>query len=105
MKEKEGAESVKKVRILEMISNLKLEQLSSDVKSAVGRNEKPEQKTGVRVRRKNGTKIIMKCAKSLHEVLDEESLIKDNEVSVVIETLEGLKKSIDEKIDALKMET
>ena len=88
-----------------MISNLKLEQLSSDVKSAVGRNEKPEQKTGVRVRRKNGTKIIMKCAKSLHEVLDEESLIKDNEVSVVIETLEGLKKSIDEKIDALKMET
>lgn len=103
--EKEGAESVKKVRILEMISNLKLEQLSSDVKSAAGKSEQTEQKTGVRVRRKNGTKIIMKCAKSLHEVLDAESLIKENEVSVVIETLEGLKKSIDEKIDALKLET
>ena len=46
----------------------------------------------------------MMCAKSLHEVLDAESLIKENEVSVVIETLEGLKKSIDEKIDALKLE-
>ena len=103
--EKEGAESVKKVRILEMISNLKLEQLSSDVKSAAGKSEQTEQKNGVRVRRKNGTKIIMKCAKSLHEVLDTESLIKENEVSVVIETLEGLKKSIDEKIDALKLGT
>lgn len=105
MTDKDGAESVKKVRIIEMINNLKLEQLSADVKPVIEKRGKEEMKAGTRVRRKNGTKIIMKCAKSLHEVLDEDSLIKDNEVSVVIETLEGLRQSISDKIDSLKTET
>ena len=70
-----------------------------DVKKAQDDSDKKE---NTRVRRKNGTKVIMNCAKNLHEVLDKDSLIKKEEVSAVIETLEGLKSSIEMKINSLK---
>ena len=44
----------------------------------------------------------MNCAKNLHEVLDKDSLIKEEEITAVIETLEGLKNSIEMKINALR---
>ena len=59
---------------------------------------------GGRVRRKNGTKVVLKTAKELHEVLDKEALFKKEEIPDVISVLEGLKKSIETKIDTLKEE-
>ena len=60
-----------------------------------------EEKSVSRVRRKNGTKVVIKSAKELHEVLDKDALFKKAELPVVIDTLESLKKSIEAKIDEL----
>ena len=60
-----------------------------------------EEKSVSRIRRKNGTKVVIKSAKELHEVLDKDALFKKAELPVVIDTLEGLKKSIEAKIDEL----
>lgn len=69
------------------------------------KENKEEEKYAVsssRIRRKNGTKIIRKCAMELHDVLDRESLIKENEREDVISTLEELRNSIDKKIEELQ---
>lgn len=59
-----------------------------------------EQKSG-RVRRKNGTKVVLKTAKDLHEVLDKDAIFKKDEIPAVLNTLEELKKSIENKITEL----
>lgn len=67
-------------------------------KIELAKNE--ENKTG-RVRRKNGTKIVFKSAKELHEVLDKDALFKENDIPDVLKTLENLKESIEKKIEEL----
>lgn len=57
--------------------------------------------SGARVRRKNGTKVVLKTAKELHEVLDKDALFKKEEIPDVISVLMGLKESIEAKIDIL----
>lgn len=61
-----------------------------------------EKKSNARVRRRDGTKIIKKCAEELHEVLDKDSLIKEKERENVIKTLSELRESIDKKIAELQ---
>ena len=58
-------------------------------------------------RRKNGTKIIINCAKSLNEVCDNEEqiLIKDDEVESVINVLEEMAEKIELQIRKLKERT
>ena len=60
--------------------------------------------SGARVRRKNGTKVVLKTAKELHEVLDKDALFKKEEIPDVISVLMGLKESIEAKIDILNQE-
>lgn len=60
--------------------------------------------SGARVRRKNGTKVVLKTAKELHEVLDKDALFKKEEIPDVISVLMGLKESIETKIDILNQE-
>ena len=60
--------------------------------------------SGARVRRKNGTKVVLKTAKELHEVLDKDALFKKEEIPEVISVLMGLKESIEAKIDILNQE-
>ena len=60
--------------------------------------------SGARVRRKNGTKVVLKTAKELHEVLDKDALFKKEEIPDVITVLMGLKESIEAKIDILNQE-
>lgn len=60
--------------------------------------------SGARVRRKNGTKVVLKTAKELHEVLDKDALFKKKEIPDVISVLMGLKESIEAKIDILNQE-
>ena len=97
--EAEGAANVTRTWIVDISNRLKLEQSLEDVKKA---QDDASKKQNTRIRRKNGTKVIMNCAKNLHEVLDKDSLIKEEEITAVIETLEGLKSSIEMKINALR---
>ena len=97
--EAEGAANVTRTWIVDVSNRLKLEQSIEDVKKV--QDDAPK-KQNTRIRRKNGTKVIMNCAKNLHEVLDKDSLIKEEEITAVIETLEGLKNSIEMKINALR---
>lgn len=60
--------------------------------------------SGARVRRKNGTKVVLKTAKELHEVLDKDALFKKEEIPDVISVLMGLKERIEAKIDILNQE-
>lgn len=60
--------------------------------------------SGARVRKKNGTKVVLKTAKELHEVLDKDALFKKEEIPDVISVLMGLKESIEAKIDILNQE-
>lgn len=89
--EKIGAENINKKWIQDAIKRMK-------------ENRTEEIIPPPRVRRKNGTKIIRKCAKELHDVLDRESLIKENEKQDVISTLEELRDSIVNKIEELQKE-
>ena len=48
--------------------------------------------SGARVRRKNGTKVVLKTAKELHEVLDKDALFKKEEIPDVISVLMGIER-------------
>lgn len=65
------------------------------------RKEKIESKPQ-RVRRRNGTKAILKNAKELCDVLDGDAIYKIAEIPVVIKSLEDLQKSIQKKLEHLK---
>jgi len=93
--DKDGADAVTKAWIKKNIQNLKLEEKSGKIAEVVT-SEKP-----ARVRRKDGTKIIMNCTKSLKEVLENDAIIRDNEVETVVKTLKGLQKSIEKKLAEL----
>lgn len=82
--------------IKDIIRNLKLD---ADVEK-IEETKEPEQKSG-RIRRKNGTKIVLKTARDLHEVLDKDALFKKEEIPSVLNTLENLKTSIEKKIEEL----
>ena len=43
----------------------------------------------------------MNCTKSLKEVLENDAIIRDNEVETVVKTLKELQKSIEKKITEL----
>ena len=92
---KDGEDTVTKAWIKKTIQNLKLEEKSGKIAEVVT-SEKP-----ARVRRKDGTKIIMNCTKSLKEVLENDAIIRDNEVETVVKTLKELQKSIEKKITEL----
>lgn len=94
-----GADQVKREWIVKICSQLKLGQNAEAIDAA---KQAPEKKPGTRIRRKNGTKIIMSCSKSLHEVLDRDAIIKAEEVPAVIKTLEDLQKSIQAKLEELE---
>lgn len=94
--DKDGANTVTKAWIKKTIQNLKLEEKTGEIAKVVETKEKP-----TRVRRKDGTKIIMNCTKSLKEVLENDAIIRDNEVETVVKTLKGLQKSIDKKLAEL----
>lgn len=55
-----------------------------------------------RVRRRNGTKAILKNAKELCEVLEGDAIYKTSEIPVVIKKLEELQRSIQKKLKYLK---
>lgn len=57
-----------------------------------------------RVRRRNGTKAVLKNAKELCEVLEGDAIYKPSEISVVIKKLEELQRSIQKKLEYLKYE-
>lgn len=65
------------------------------------RKEELEKKTQ-RVRRRNGTKAILKNAKELCEVLEGDAIYKTSEIPVVIKKLEELQRSIQTKLKYLK---
>lgn len=94
-REKKGGNSASNAWIKNIISKLKLNQMAESTEEVV------EEKSVSRIRRKNGTKVVIKSAKELHEVLDKDALFKKAELPVVIDTLEGIKKSIEAKIDEL----
>lgn len=94
--DKDGVDAVTKAWIKQTIQNLKLEEKTGKIAKVVETKEKP-----TRVRRKDGTKIIMNCTKSLKEVLENDAIIRDNEVETVVKTLKELQKSIEKKITEL----
>lgn len=57
-----------------------------------------------RVRRRNGTKAVLKNAKELCEVLEGDAIYKPSEISLVIKKLEELQRSIQNKLEYLKYE-
>ena len=67
--EAEGVANVTRAWIVDVSNRLKLEQSIEDVKKV--QDDAPK-KQNTRIRRKNGTKVIMNCAKNLHEVLDKD---------------------------------
>ena len=93
--DKDGVDTVTKAWIKKTIQNLKLEEKSGQIAEVVT-GDKP-----ARVLRKDGTKIIMNCTKSLKEVLENDSIIRENEVEIVVKTLKDLRKSIEKKITEL----
>lgn len=82
--------------IKDFIKKLKLDESIEKIDKTI----EAEQKSS-RVRRKNGTKIVMKSARDLHEVLDKDALFKTEEIPAVVNALEGLKNSIENKIKEL----
>jgi len=94
-----GSSSVTRPWIVNAINEIKQEQELSE-----SGTRKEEKEQNIRIRRKNGTKVIVKCAKDLHEVLDKDSLIKEMERGSIVEVLEKLKNSIEMKIARLKNE-
>ncbi len=98
-REKTGKKNGPTTWIKTLIKKMKNEQEIANIEGI-----KESDCNGGRVRRKNGTKVVLKTAKELHEVLDKEALFKKEEIPDVISVLEGLKKSIEAKIDALKEE-
>lgn len=54
------------------------------------------------MRRRNGTKAILKNAKELCEVLEGDAIYKTSEIPVVIKKLEELQRSIQTKLKYLK---
>lgn len=82
--------------IKEIIKKLKLDESVEKIEKTI----EAEQKSS-RIRRKNGTKIVMKSARELHEVLDKDALFKKEEIPAVVDALEKLKRSIENKIEQL----
>lgn len=93
---KDGEDVVSRAWIKKTIQNLKLEEKTGEIAAVVPTKEKT-----TRIRRKNGTKTIMNCTKSLKEVLENDSIIKENEVEVVVKTLKELQSSIEKKLKEL----
>lgn len=98
--DKSGIESVTRAWISAVIDKLK-----ADAKNDITKQENSiitESPKG-RIRRKNGTKIILKSARELHEVLDADNnaIIREEEIPDVLSTLEELKNSINKKIEEL----
>lgn len=92
-----GVESVNGAWISNSIKKLKSE-------GEKAKDELPveEEERRGRRRRKNGTKVVVRAARELHEVLDEEALYKADEIPEVLEILEKLKESINCKMAELQ---
>ena len=98
-KERGGKKNGPTTWIKTLIKKLKNEQEIENIDGI-----KETDNSGARVRRKNGTKVVLKTAKELHEVLDKDALFKKEEIPDVISVLMGLKESIETKIDILNQE-
>lgn len=88
--------------ILQQSDMMKLEQ-ASGAESQKKVEEDVNTEKG-RVRRKNGAKTVIATSGKLREVLDNDALFKKDQIPFVIETLEGLKTSIDKKLKELNAE-
>lgn len=95
--DKMGIEAVTKKWIKTSIQRLKAEEKGEEIDKIV----KIAEGRSTRVRRKNGTKIIMNSTKNLKEVLEGDAIIRDSEVDAVVDTLKELKKSIEKKLAEL----
>ena len=102
--EKLGQKSVDRPWMKKVIKSLKLDQGISEIEKL---QQEPAKMKNRNSRRKNGTKIIINCAKSLNEVCDNEEqiLIKDDEVESVINVLEEMAEKIELQIRKLKERT
>ena len=102
--EEQGQKSVDRSWMKKVIKSLKLDQGLSEIEKLQQEPAKVKNKNN---RRKNGTKMIMNCAKSLSAVCDNEEqvLIKDDEVESVINVLEGMAEKIELQIKKLKERT
>jgi len=96
---KYGPQSIKRTWLDKKITDLKLSESVEELNTL--QQEDDENKT-TRNRRRNGTKIVMKNAQILNEILTNEAIYKKEEIPAVVETLNALKISIEKKLEDFK---
>lgn len=93
---KSGAESVRRDWIMDTVSRLKAEAGYEEISM-----EQVETQESKKTKRKNCLRVVTKCTKELKVVLENDSVVKKKEIDILLNTLEELRTSIDNKMQEL----